>query len=350
MKSIDPLLWFEVLNFQQTQLKQIELMLKKIALSSHSLVFSGITGIGKKAGAVYLAMAANCSQVIKQIDSKPCTHCRSCKKIIAGTHPDIVIIKPDNGLIKISVIRELGKILVYKQNEARVRVVIICDAHKMNKEAANALLKMLEEPPAGTWFVLTVTERLDLIPTIVSRCLHIRFYPISVEYLIKILVEKYKEPLETAKIIAPFASGSLEKAVFMAGNNWVDLRHNLITELDMLLNSSVVEQLVFTEKLSGKNFSDYMEIIKIYLRDLVVVKYHKEMLVFDELKDKIDISSKTKNVESLISYIYAVERILQMSEKNFNNRLMLDALVLEKSKCLQSEKLQAVSVNPCSNN
>ena len=330
MKSIDTLLWFEVLKFQQTQLEQIESMLEKRALPSFSLVFSGIDGIGKKAGAVYFAMAANCDQVINETNSKPCTHCRSCKKIIAGTHPDIVIIKPDNGLIKISVIREIGKILMYKQNEARVRVIIICDAHKMNKEAANALLKMLEEPPSGTSFILTVTETVDLVPTIVSRCLNIRFYPVPFKYLIKILIEKCEIPLERAELIASFARGNLEKAVFMSDNNWIDLRCSLINELDMLLNSSVAEKLIFSEKLSKKNFSEYLKIIKIYLRDLVIVKYHKNLLVFDDLKDKIDLLSKTKDTDSLISSIYTIDMILQKADKNFNKRLMLDALILKK--------------------
>ena len=82
-------------------------------------------------------------------------------------------------MIKIDQIRELCQVLTMKPYEARVRVVIIADAHTLNPAAGNALLKMLEEPPARTVLILTAPQTGDLLPTIVSRCQHIRFKPIA---------------------------------------------------------------------------------------------------------------------------------------------------------------------------
>ena len=142
----------------------------------HALLFTGIEGVGKKTAAVALAMACNCR---RPVAVEPCGECAACRKIAAGAHPDILRVSPAGAMIKIDQIRELCQVLTMKPYEARVRVVIIADAHTLNPAAGNALLKMLEEPPARTVLILTAPQTGDLLPTIVSRCQHIRFKPIA---------------------------------------------------------------------------------------------------------------------------------------------------------------------------
>ena len=115
--------------------------------------------------AMAFAMACNCSNLqshavsainkdtpVKPIhqDIDPCGKCRSCKKIISKNHPDIHIVKPSGDILKVEQIRSLCKKLVLKPYEAMIRLAIIADAHKLNPEAGNTLLKTLEEPPDRT--------------------------------------------------------------------------------------------------------------------------------------------------------------------------------------------------------
>jgi len=162
----------------------------------HALLFTGIEGVGKERAAVALAMAFNCAENRSGSDAagvdlrrsdhadanrpftiKPCGICKSCRKIDSDNHPDIIRLKPSGPFIKIDQIRALCQTLAMKPYEAGMRVVIISEAQAMNPAAGNALLKMLEEPPARTILILVAAHPSDLLPTIVSRCQHIRFNP-----------------------------------------------------------------------------------------------------------------------------------------------------------------------------
>lgn len=98
-------------------------------------------------------------------------------------HPDLVVIKPDDGIIRTEQVKELPKALSYAPLESELRFVILEEAEKLNTQAANAILKILEEPPAHTHFILIARDRAVLLPTIASRCQDIRFSPLSAEEL-----------------------------------------------------------------------------------------------------------------------------------------------------------------------
>ena len=167
----------------------------------HALLFTGIEGIGKQNAAVVFAMACNCagghansepeSEINASVNgddstkrppiTNPCGICKPCRKIESGSHPDFIRIKPAGAFIKIEQIRALCQTLAMKPYEAGMRVVVISDAQEMNSAAGNALLKVLEEPPAGTILILVANHTSGLLPTIVSRCRHIRFNPISMK-------------------------------------------------------------------------------------------------------------------------------------------------------------------------
>jgi DNA polymerase III subunit delta' len=157
----------------------------------HALLFTGIDGVGKRTAAVRLAMAANCrpGPALKRPETvaanpdappgHPCGQCGPCSRIAQGIHPDVTLVLPEGGVIKIAQIRNLCRILSMKPFEGETRVAILIDAHLMNPSAANALLKVLEEPPEKTLLILTAGQSADFLPTIVSRCQHIRFNPVS---------------------------------------------------------------------------------------------------------------------------------------------------------------------------
>ncbi|MCK7515328.1 MAG: hypothetical protein MZV70_72620 [Desulfobacterales bacterium] len=112
----------------------------------HSYVFSGLAAIGKKTLALAFTQALNCENAVLQNDS--CGECSSCRKMIHGNHPDIHVLETQAQFIRIDAIRNIQEQMTFKPLEGRRRVFLIDDADKMNEQAANALLKTLEEPSA----------------------------------------------------------------------------------------------------------------------------------------------------------------------------------------------------------
>jgi DNA polymerase-3 subunit delta' len=191
----------------------------------HALLFTGIEGIGKKKTALAFAMALNCKtiagrQSMKNEPNEPCGTCRPCKKIAAGHHPDVITIEPEQSLIKISAIRDLGNALAVKPYEALQRVVVIDQAQAMNPQAGNSLLNLLEEPPAKTILILIAVNTYSLLPTIVSRCQQISFKPIPDQVLGEYLGQKGIPP-EKADILGKLANGSYAKAQNLAETDWL---------------------------------------------------------------------------------------------------------------------------------
>lgn len=147
-----------------------------------SYLFCGESGVGKKTTALNFAKAVNCLGTSPDaVSPDSCDECESCLKIDAGTHPDLLVIAPEERQIRIEEIRLIDEALSLKPFEGRKKTVIVDDAEIMNTPAANAFLKTLEEPP-GDSLIILVSSRPELLPaTIRSRCARINFSPLSPE-------------------------------------------------------------------------------------------------------------------------------------------------------------------------
>jgi DNA polymerase III delta' subunit len=141
---------------------------------------------GKRDTALVLAKALNCQK--KKDDA--CEACASCKAVNAGNFPDVMEIQPEGNVLKIEQMRLLRDIVHLKPMTGKRRVFIVAEAEKMTEEAANSLLKILEEPPLFSYIILMTDNPFLLLPTIKSRCQILNFLPISREDIEKILVHK----------------------------------------------------------------------------------------------------------------------------------------------------------------
>ena len=190
------------------QKKQFVASLKSGKLH-HALLFSGIPGIGKTQMAEGLAMLLNC------LESKeaPCGICLSCKKIQNRVHPDIYRIEPEEEkeAIAIAPLRDLQSKLHFHPLEGEAKCVLIEPAHAMTLAAANALLKILEEPPQNTYFFLISDQPYRLPATIRSRCQQWGFSPIP-DSLLKNFLAKTKGEENLDKIVR-LAQGSVTRAL-----------------------------------------------------------------------------------------------------------------------------------------
>lgn len=135
----------------------------------HALLLTGAKGIGKQRLSIELAKRLLCQQPTEQ--STACLRCKNCQLFEAGSHPDFTFISPnEKGSIPIDVIRDATQRALRSAHQGGARVILLDQAHCMNPNAANALLKTLEEPPANVFLLLASDSPQLLLPTITSRC------------------------------------------------------------------------------------------------------------------------------------------------------------------------------------
>jgi DNA polymerase-3 subunit delta' len=349
---------FETVIEQKTAERILSAFLKHKALPN-ALLFSGIEGSGKKDAAVIFAMACNCERLwnrelhaeeSRRLWSIPCRKCRSCKKIENRSHPDILFVEPSGIWIKIGQIRDLYAILGMKPYEARQRIIIINNAQMMNPEAGNALLKILEEPPERTVFILIVLEKTDLLPTLASRCQHIRFNPIPLRRIIKILETKFGITGEQADIAAAISNGSLPKAITFTGATekkiqWIEYRNQILNACgatSSLPNTkrSISASLAFAAGLSEnkKNLVDALELLKCFIRDLIAFQFEPDRIINKDLTKQIRYASEGKDLHVLMAQIETIHQAQKDIIANVNPKLSMEAMIFALSRHEASEK------------
>jgi DNA polymerase-3 subunit delta' len=180
-----------------------------------SLIFSGPDGIGKRQVAIALAQAVNCLEPVEVPGGRDaCGRCVSCSKIARGLHPDVSIVESEEGAaIKIEQVRDVVGQTAYRPFEGRLRVAIVDQAELMRDEPQNALLKTLEEPLAGSAFILVTSRPNMLLDTVRSRCCHLRFSPLSTGEIAVGLVERHGYADHQARAVAALADGSFGRAL-----------------------------------------------------------------------------------------------------------------------------------------
>lgn len=308
----------------------------------HAYLFTGIQGIGKATTAVALARAINCSE---SSAGEGCGECRSCRQFKNGTFPDLVFVEPEGQKIKIGQIRALNRAIGFKPAFGRYRVCIISQAETMTDEAANSFLKILEEPPPGNILVLNVTEPLDLLPTIVSRCQKISFQPMAAKLISDWLMREEHVEEEKARVLASVSGGSLGKAVNMANSDFLEKRDDSLFQLSRLPKQTPVEvletALEFTRKSKKKNVGaaqdtdwgllDLFSTWKTWYRDLILTKAKgdQDLVINIDFSENLNKISRSYKIENLIDSFFCVEQAQRDLQRSRNADLLMENTLLE---------------------
>ncbi len=195
---------------------------------SHAYLLWGPRGSGKMALAKRVALAANCMNCgagnaagdrSERGPDSPlwyCGNCSNCEKILRGVHPDVCVVKPEGGAIKIDQIREMKWRISLKPNEADLKTWIIDEADRMTEEAQNCLLKVLEEPPGDSLIILAAEDPGMMLPTISSRCHEARLKAVPVEELARWGQSELGLDPERARLLATLSEGLPGRLVCLA--------------------------------------------------------------------------------------------------------------------------------------
>jgi len=209
----------------------------------HSLLFHGPEGVGKRRAAFALAAAIQC---VEQ-PGTGCGACPACRRVLQGydrdrlkdrtqarapaMHADVLFYPPRRRQIQIDQVQDLCREAGFRPYEGRKRIFILDPADRMNREAANALLKTLEEPPPSALLILITAHPQGLLATLRSRCQDVRFAPLPVAELAELL-RKRDHPPAQAERLARLAGGSVGRALNIDLEQQDELREQLLTLLE----------------------------------------------------------------------------------------------------------------------
>jgi len=333
--------WKTIGHWQQKMF--LEKSISKNILS-HAYLITGNEQIGKTTFALDFIKLLQCEAREKSEESLPCGKCRSCLTLEKNTHPDVLIIKPEQSesmgikkepAIGISEIRKFQHQLSLFPYYSSYKIGLILEAEKMSQEASNALLKTLEEPSGKTIIILTSLSENFILPTIVSRCQILKLLSVSQKEIEEFLIKQGADRFEAQKLMR-LSNGRPGLALkFYQNPEKVRQFFQVIEEFKKLIQSDYNERYKYIENIS-KNISEYREILKIWLiwfRDLAL-----ENLNCKELKTNISENNTTHSIS--LAYNYSIQKIFDIihsikkteriiSTTNVNARLAMENLVLK---------------------
>ncbi len=294
-------------------------------------LFIGPKEAGQETAARALAAAWLCP---KSSSGRPCKTCPACLKLDAGVHPDFVVIEPLAGKEKISVdqARELIKGLCYAPLEGSFRVVLVPQAERLSLEAANALLKTLEELPEDTAVILTAAEAEMLPPTIISRCQQIAFSPVAESTLAAEIEAAREIDHHQARFLAALSGGSLKRALELEPDEVLARRELVLEKLGRLRASDPGALFDLAQEVASKpeEVEPFLTVLGAWYRDLMISGAGRaELLANQDLSERL-ISSAARAPS--LKWAERLEAVLEAQAAlaaRANVRLCLEALLLK---------------------
>lgn len=307
-----------------------------------SLLMAGPRGVGKYQFAVALAQALNCERVNQ---GQPCGDCVPCRKIARNEHADVRTIlresqdpsvKKDykSQFIKIEQTRAMSEQAQFRPYEGRRRVFILDEAEWLQHQAANSLLKTLEEPPDTSLIILITAKPFALLDTIRSRCLLLSFAPLNAAEIEQQLQTRGKSPDE-ARLRSRLACGSIGRAIEIDLDQYRASRSMLLELVEALAFSRDSVKLLnaaeyLGRKLEKDEFEIHLDALMVLLADLFRLKLSQDesSLTNADIVDQLERVAEALTIEQITDWTDRIELVLRALPRNVNRQLAMDAMLL----------------------
>lgn len=308
--------------------KQILQRLLKRGNLGLTLIFAGPEGIGKRQFALTLAKAANCQQP-GSLDS--CDYCPTCQRIQEGTYSDVVTIQPDGSHIKIGQTRELINDVQVRPREGRQRFFLIDDADRLREEAANSLLKTLEEPPPTSTIILLTARPDALLPTIRSRAQKMSFAPLSITEMERYLSSNFQLAAPDSKLMVRLTGGRIGQASAIDLTEYRRERRELLELLDLLAAGTSKNRLLKAAEHYGKQereaYERMLSLLLNLLRDvfLIAASGSTENIINTDVMDRLQSLAEKISLRQLTGWIKKFDELRTNLRININRQVATEA-------------------------
>jgi len=332
--------------------QRVKEVLKRMLQSGRlpgGLLFAGEEGIGKKLFALEVARAMNC-RTPKGFEA--CGTCSSCTRIgkinypasddpsdwnqiLWTDHPDVGMVMAPRRVLRVEQMRQIESEGSFRPFEGKARFFLIEEAEKLNDNSANALLKILEEPPPTSHLILITSRPAMLLPTIRSRCQVIRFSPLSSQEIENHLIKNGLADKAAARLRARAASGSIARALSGDLTSFTQQRKAMLTVLNALATSpDAVQLLRSAEELNEAQYKDEFEqrldVLETLIRDAWMLSLGGApgQLVNEDLLPQLEKISGGINSSRAASWILEIEDMREQLIVNINRKAATDSLFL----------------------
>jgi DNA polymerase-3 subunit delta' len=296
---------------------------------SHAYIFSGPVGTGRFEMALTLAKAVYCKVSVDDA----CGECLECRKVEHRNHPDLHIVQPDGASIKIEQIRELQKEFAYRASASGTKIYILHQAEKMTVQAANSLLKFLEEPTSKVVAILITENGNALLPTIQSRAQWISFTPMPRDEMILSLLQEG----HPAVLVQPAAhiTAGVEAARELICTNWFAEMRNVVLQLTKesltKFPSSIItvqQRLMKTEL--ADHMSSLFDLLILWFKDMVQLRLgRKEKLVYSDQLDWMGSLAFSREVQDWVRMMDQAVSLQKRLRFNANPQLVIEKMLVE---------------------
>jgi DNA polymerase-3 subunit delta' len=319
---------FQAIRGQSAAKRLLQSSLKHDKLS-HAYIFSGPVGTGRSEMALALAQAIYCQNSIDEA----CGDCLECRKVEHGNHPDLHMVEPEGASIKIDQIRELQKEFAYRAKASGMKIYILKYAEKMTVQAANSLLKFLEEPTSRVVAILITENGHALLPTIQSRAQWVSFTPMPRDEMILTLLEE-GHPGTLVYPAAHLTAGLTAARELIAVNWFAEMRNvmlQLAKETLTRFPSSIVtlqQKLIKTDL--ADHVSSFFDLLILWFKDMVQLRLgRRDKLVFP---DQLDWMTSLATSRDVTDWVQMMEQAVDLQKRlrfNANSQLVLEKMLVE---------------------
>lgn len=298
---------------------------------SHAYIINGERGSGKKMLASLYAATLLCEKG----GSDPCNTCHSCIQAESGNHPDIIWVGHEKpGSIGVEDIRnQVNNTVAIKPYQGPYKVYIIPQADIMTVQAQNALLKTIEEPPEYVVIMLLTQNAEVMLPTINSRCVMLKLRNIKDALIKKYLMEKLEVPDYKAEVCTAFAQGNMGKAIMLANSEHFNEIREEVLQLMRYIHDMEISEIVDAVNhctVYKLEISDYLDIIMIWYRDVLLYKATKDIdkVVFKDQIEYMKEQARKSSYEGIELILESLDKAKARLKANVNFDLVMELLLL----------------------